>query len=141
MEPLTSAAIAVATVLATKALEKTGENLGDVLTQQVGQLVLLLKPHAPHTATAIELAPQQPLDIGQAVREVDSAAKTNPEFERAVREVAEAAKIETNPKLAEEIKKEAEKLKYQQPTVYNATKLADYIKNFFQGNTIIGGNF
>jgi hypothetical protein len=31
MEPLTTVAIAVATLLATKALEKIGENIGDTL--------------------------------------------------------------------------------------------------------------
>lgn len=144
MEPLTSAAIVVATVGLTKAWEKTVENVIDPLTKPVGDYLAtkvknfwpLLKQHAPDTASAIELAPQQPLDIGQAVLEVDSAAKANPEFERAVRELAEAAKADPNPEIAEKIKeieKEADKLKYQQPTIQNLAKLAEKIATFNQG--------
>ena len=44
--------------------------------------------------------------------------------------------VETEPLLKDLIKSCT-----QQPTVVNSQKLADEIKNVFQGNTIIGGTF
>ncbi|MFN6570072.1 hypothetical protein [Dendronalium sp. ChiSLP03b] len=101
MEPLTTAAIAVGSILATKALEKTGEQIGETLWNKTGQFLVTLKKQSPHTVTAIEQAPEQPLDYGKAVVEVESAAKANPEVAEAAQELAQAAKAEPNPKLAE----------------------------------------
>ncbi|MBN3870220.1 hypothetical protein [Nostoc sp. JL33] len=101
MEPLTTAAIAVGTIIATKALEKTGEKVGETLWDKTGKFLVTLKKHSPHTVAAIEKAPEQPLDYGKAVLEVESAAKANPEVAQAAQELAQAAKAEPNPKLAE----------------------------------------
>ncbi|NEU76266.1 hypothetical protein PI95_027995 [Hassallia byssoidea VB512170] len=101
MEPLTTAAIAIGTVVATKALEKTGEKVGEALWDKTGKFLVTLKKQSPHTVTAIEKAPEQPLDYGKAVVEVESAAKANPEVAEAAQELAAAAKAEPNPKLAE----------------------------------------
>ncbi len=101
MEPLTTAAIAIGTVVATKALEKTGEKVGEALWDKTGKFLVTLKKQSPHTVTAIEKAPEQPLDYGKAVVEVESAAKANPEVAQAAHELAAAAKAEPNPKLAE----------------------------------------
>ncbi|MBD2682301.1 MULTISPECIES: hypothetical protein [Nostoc] len=40
MEPLTAGAIAIATVIATKALEKTGEKVGETLWDKTGQFLI-----------------------------------------------------------------------------------------------------
>jgi hypothetical protein len=101
MEPLTTAAIAIGTVVATKALEKTGEKVGEALWDKTGKFLVTLKKQSPHTVTAIEKAPEQPLDYGKAVVEIESAAKANPEVAEAAQELAAAAKAEPNPKLAE----------------------------------------
>ncbi|OUL29805.1 hypothetical protein BV378_05335 [Nostoc sp. RF31YmG] len=101
MEPLTTAAIAIGSVMATKALEKTGENVGQALWDKTGEFLVTLKKHSPHTVVAIEKAPEQPLDYGKAELEVESAAKANPEVAQAAQELATAAKAETNPKFAE----------------------------------------
>ncbi|WP_193199718.1 hypothetical protein [Nostoc sp. MG11] len=101
MEPLTTAAIAVGTIIATKALEKTGEKVGEALWDKTGKFLVTLKKQSPHTVAAIEKAPEQPLDYGKAVLEVESAAKANPEVAKAAQELAAAAKAEPNPKLAE----------------------------------------
>ncbi|MGI2902741.1 hypothetical protein [Tolypothrix sp. VBCCA 56010] len=101
MEPLTTAAIAIGTVVATKALEKTGEKVGEALWNKTGKFLVTLKKQSPHTVTAIEKAPEQPLDYGKAVVEVESAAKANPEVAEAAQDLAAAAKAEPNPKLAE----------------------------------------
>ena len=59
------------------------------------------KKQSPDTVTAIEKAPEQPLDYGKAVLEVESAAKANPEVNRTMQELAAAAKAEPNPKFNE----------------------------------------
>lgn len=116
MEPLTIT-LAIATVLGTKALEKIGENLGDAVTQRVEKFRSLLKHESPDTASAIELAPEQPLDYGQAMLEVQSAADRNDELKQILTQLAAAAT--TNPKLAEYIQLEMKKLQSQQPSIQN----------------------
>ncbi|WP_373525768.1 hypothetical protein [Nostoc sp.] len=101
MEPLTTAAIAIGSIIATKALEKTGEKVGEALWDKTGKFLVTLKKHSPYTVAAIEKAPEQALDYGKAVLEVESAAKANPEVAQAAQELAAAAKAEPNPKLAE----------------------------------------
>jgi hypothetical protein len=101
MEPLSTAAIAIGTVIATKALEKTGENVGEALWNNVSNFLVTLNKHSPQTVVAIEKAPEQPLDYGKAVIDVESAAKASPEVNQAVQELAAAAKAETNSKFTE----------------------------------------
>ncbi|MEH2358311.1 hypothetical protein [Nostoc sp.] len=101
MEPLTTAAIAIGSIIATKALEKTGEKVSEAVWDKTGKFLVTLKKHSPYTVAAIEKAPEQPLDYGKAVLEVESAAKANPEVAQAAQELAAAAKAEPNPKLAE----------------------------------------
>ncbi|OUL35608.1 hypothetical protein [Nostoc sp. 106C] len=136
MEPLTTAAIAIGTVIATKALEKTGENVGQALWDKTGEFIVKLKKHSPHTVVAIEKAPDQPLDYGKAVLEVEAAAKANPEVAQVAQELATAAQAEPNPNFIQLIQQQADNLKSQpqQPNTINNQKLADEIKNVFQGN-------
>jgi hypothetical protein len=101
MEPLTTGAIAVATVLATKALEKIGENIGDTLSHKTQQFLELLKQRLPGTFAAIEKAPEQPLNYGQAVLEIETAATTDPNISQAIQELVAAAKAAQNPKIAD----------------------------------------
>ncbi|MDZ8225163.1 hypothetical protein [Nostoc sp. ChiVER01] len=98
---LETAAIAVGTIIATKALEKTTEKVTETLVDKIGKFLVTLKRQSPQTVLAIEKAPEQPLDYGKAVLEVQSAAKANPEVAQAMQELAAAAKAEPNPKLAE----------------------------------------
>ncbi|MEH2069996.1 MAG: hypothetical protein V7K47_17850 [Nostoc sp.] len=98
---LETAAIAVSTIIATKALEKTTEKLTETLLDKTGKFLVTLNKQSPHTVVAIGKAPEQPLDYGKAVLEVESAAKANPEVAQAMQELAQAAKAEPNPKLAE----------------------------------------
>ncbi|MEO0841683.1 MAG: hypothetical protein AAF063_22600 [Cyanobacteria bacterium J06643_5] len=122
MEPLSTAAIAIGSVVATKALEKTGEKIGEALWDKTGKFLVTLNKHSPHTITAIEKAPLQPLDYGKAIVEVEAAAKENPEVNQAMEEVAVAAKAETNPKIAEIV------------NMPNLQKLADKIVNYAAGD-------
>ncbi|MBO1061878.1 MAG: hypothetical protein HEQ14_13365 [Aphanizomenon flos-aquae CP01] len=122
MEPLTTVAIAVATLLATKALEKIGENIGDTLYNKTQQFSEWLKQRLPGTFAAIEQAPEQPLNYGQAVLEIETAAKTDPNISQVIQELTQLA--ETNPpkNLAEILKEiQAAFANSQQPqgTIFN----------------------
>jgi hypothetical protein len=134
MEPFTTAAIAIGSVVATKALEKTGEKVGETLWQQTGNFLNSLKKESPDTVTAIEKAPEQPLDYGKAVLEIEAAAKANPEVAQRMQELV--AMVETEPLLKNLV--DSIKSQTQQPTVINSQKLAEQIKNVFQGNTFTG---
>jgi hypothetical protein len=52
MEPLTSAAIAIATLIFTKAFEKPGEQLGVAVSTQAGKLLQLIR----QTVTLLQLS-------------------------------------------------------------------------------------
>ena len=122
MEPLTASAIAIGTVIATKALEKTGAKVGEALWEKTDKFLIKLKQQSPQTVTAIEKAPEQPLNYGKAVVEVESAAQTNPDVNQAMQELAAAAKAEPNPKIVEIV------------NMPNLQKLADKIVNYSQGD-------
>jgi hypothetical protein len=134
MEPFTTAAIAIGSVVATKALEKTGEKVGETLWQQTGNFLNSLRNESPDTVTAIEKASEQPLDYGKAVLETEAAAKANPEVAQRMQELV--AMVETEPLLKDLVN--SIKSQTQQPTVINSQKLAEQIKNVVQGNTFNG---
>ncbi|MDJ1182205.1 hypothetical protein [Roseofilum casamattae] len=132
METMLAAALALSTIVATKALERTGQRIGDAVVDRSSQVMDSLRSHSPETATAIEAAPQN-LDYPQVVETLKTLAENNPEVAQLFEELIAAAKADPNPKLSNFVS--------EQPTVYNAGKLAENIKNVFQGNTIIGGHF
>jgi ABC-type transporter Mla subunit MlaD len=122
MEPLTTVAIAVATLLATKALEKIGENIGDTLTHKTQQFSELLKQRLPGTFAAIEQAPEQPLNYGEAVLEIETAAKTDPNISQVIQELTQLA--ETNPpknlaEILKEIQAAFANSQHPQATIFN----------------------
>ncbi|BAZ27722.1 hypothetical protein NIES4074_01500 [Cylindrospermum sp. NIES-4074] len=131
---LTAVVTAVATILS-KPLEKIGENVGDFIWTQAGKLITQLrqKQQAPTLTASIEANEPPRLDYGQAVLELISAAKQDPEIAQAVLDV-EAAVNNDKSDTAKEIQKLAQEIK-SQPSVVNNAKLADEIKNVFQGNT------
>ncbi|MEH2347830.1 MAG: hypothetical protein V7K55_07480 [Nostoc sp.] len=118
---LETAAIAIGTIIATKALEKTTEKVTEVLLDKTGQFLVTLKKHSPDTVAAIEKAPDQPLDYGKAVLEVQSAAEANPEVAQAVEELA--LLTENNPpsnwaEILREIKASVEKSQQPYPSTF-----------------------
>jgi hypothetical protein len=83
----------------TKAIEKTGETLGEKALEQGGKLMQLLKRKSPDTASAIEVAAQNPELVEHKpeeystpvlVEKVQKAAKLDPEIAEAVQSVANA---------------------------------------------------
>ncbi len=132
MEPILTAALAIGTILTTKALEKGGEKLGEAVVDRSGKVLASLRNKSPETVTAIEIAPAE-LDYAKTLETIKFEADRDPQFAKLLQELVAAAQTDPNPKLSNLIS--------QQPTVYNAQKLADNIKNVFQGSTIIGGTF
>jgi hypothetical protein len=131
MDPASLTAATIATLILTKASEKTGEKLGEAVSALGGKLLSLLQRKSPTTAAAIakvaqqpELAEQQPADYGTAVlvQQVEQAAAADAEVQQAVQEVADAVRSQTS-------------------TVQNLAKLADKIGiNIQGGNTTFSGN-
>ncbi|EGJ30136.1 MULTISPECIES: hypothetical protein [Moorena] len=147
MEPLAAAVVAISTVLATKALEKTGENVGQVVWDQTNQFVESLRNQSPDTVMAIEQAPEQPLDYAEVVLELEAAAKQNPEVAQSMERLVTTVDAETLPNLEEILEKITKALESQQAKRdnYNIEKV-DNQGNFVQGksinqdNTNIGGS-
>ncbi|NEP22482.1 hypothetical protein [Moorena sp. SIO3I6] len=145
MEPLAAAVVAIYTVLATKALEKTGENVGQVVWDQTSQFVESLRNQSPDTVMAIEQAPGVPLNYAEVVLEVEAAAKQNPEVAQAIDGLVTTVDAEALPNL-ESIRQEIIKaLESHQATSdnYNIENVIENVENFAkgdinQGNTNIG---
>ena len=94
MEPVSLTAAAIATLVITKAFEKTGEVLGEKAWDEGEKLLVLLKRKEPSTAKVIEQAKTQPLDYGQAYligQQVEEAAKKDDEIAQAVAALAKEA--------------------------------------------------
>ncbi len=137
MEPLTTAAIAIGSIIATKALEKTGEKVSEALWDKTGKFIVTLKKQSPHTVTAIEKAPEQPLDYGKAVVEVESAAIANPEVNQAMQDLALLTENNPPSNLAEilkEIKAAVEKSQQSYPSSF--TQNIEKAINAAQNQTI-----
>ncbi|MGD1698731.1 hypothetical protein [Dapis sp. BLCC M229] len=109
MEPITILT-ALAAVLGTKALEKTGENIGQVVWDKSAKLMKYLKQESPGAIAAIEQASEQPLDYGQAVLEMQEAAE-NPDVAQTIQELAAAVEENSHPKLTEVVAEIREALK------------------------------
>ncbi len=143
MEPLMTAVVAVGSIVSTKALEKTGQKLGEIFCDKTGHFLSSLRQESPETVTAIEQAHERSLDYGKTIPEVENLIKIYPQVAQAAQDLEEAARNEPNINIEQIIEDIINKLKSSstQPTVANNTKLADSIKNVFQGNTFIGGTF
>lgn len=138
MEPLLAAALALGTVLGTKALEKTGEKVGETLWDKTEQLLTNLKQESPTTVTAIESARDRPLNYSQIIPEIQAAAEKRPALWAQIEELAALGQQE--PKIHPYIQ-EVEIHLRSNPSVVNNSKLADEIKNLFQGSTFYNTTF
>jgi DNA segregation ATPase FtsK/SpoIIIE-like protein len=130
MEPFTTAAIAIGSVVATKALEKTGEKVGETLWQQTGNFLNSLRNESPDTVTAIEKAPERPLDYGKAVLETEAAAKANPEVAQRMQELVATAETEPLPNLEAILNQIANALKSQPSEQKIYIKTIEKLVNF-----------
>ncbi len=135
---LTVVVNAIASILWNKAQEKIGENIGDAVWTQSDKLIdkLRKKNKLPLLTATVEANETQRLDYGQAVLELKAAAEQDPEIAQAVVDVEAAIKNDQS-ETGKEIQKLVEQIT-SNPSVVNNAKLADEIKNVFQGNTFSG---
>ena len=141
MEPLTLAATAIAATILTKFWEKTGEKLSEELFEKSEEFYRSLKKKAPETASAIEKAPQAPMEYGQAVLEVQAIAQRDTELANHMQVLAIAAQQEPNAALQQVIQEVLTTLQNQPPTVQNVGKVAEKIGLLVQGGTVNIQNF
>src|ERR671933_1588802 len=95
MDPATLSAAAIATLVITKAFEKTGEVLGEKALEQGGKLVQLLQERFPKASTALARVEEKPEDWGEAVLEVEAAAKKDEEVKATVDAIANEVKSQS----------------------------------------------
>ena len=93
MEPLTTTtAVALATVITTKALEKIGEHIGGVICTKTNEFLKLLKKESPNIAEEIEKADEGSFDYTKILPEVVSLSKNNQELIKLINELANLSK-------------------------------------------------
>jgi hypothetical protein len=95
MDPATLSAAAIATLVITKAFEKTGEVLGEKALKQGGKLVQLLQKRFPKASTALARVEEKPEDWGEAVLEVEAATKKDEEVKATVDAIADEVKSQS----------------------------------------------
>jgi len=102
-DPITLSAATIATLIATKAFEKTGEQLSDKVWGLVGNFVTSLKRKDPQTAMAIEkvaaqpaLAEQEPDNYSPTIlaEKVEEVAMIDPDIKATMEVLANAARPE-----------------------------------------------
>lgn len=131
MDPLTAASIAFFTSVLVKTSDKASDRFSDAVIDTTGNFFKRLRQTSPQTANAIELAQEKPLDYGQAVLEVEAAAKTDSELAQAVQAVGMAAS--SDPELRETINAVNDK----SWNIQNFSKLAEKIANVYQAPVTI----
>ncbi len=90
MDFVAQAAKIVITILGTKALERIGTKLPDILTEKIRKFTASLEQISPDTAKALKLAPEQPLNSDRVEREIIAAARNNPEFKEILLDLEKA---------------------------------------------------
>lgn len=144
MEPLLTAALALGTIIGTKALETSTEKTVVTLLDKTKQFLTNLKQESPTTVTAIESAPATPLNYSEIIPAIQAAAdqaasEKRPELWAQIEELAALGLQE--PKISPHIQKAVNHLIQSNPSIVNNSKLADEIKYLFQGNTIINPTY
>jgi hypothetical protein len=114
MDPITVAMIAL-TLIATKATEKVGENLGDSVIVATKNLLGILRQKSPDIVMRLEAGADAPHVIdAEIVEEVQRVAEADPELQEALNATAQA-------------------MQQQFGGVINQGKLAEKIGFVFQG--------
>ena len=133
METLTTAAIAVGTLILKQVFEKTGDKLSEAVTNQIGTLMQLLKKKLlPKTEAIAQAEPSA--DFKQAVLELETAANTDDEISQVILGVEAAVKAD--PELLQKIQTTARVVQYEPTLIQNNTKLAEKIGLVVQGGIV-----
>jgi len=89
MDPITVAAIAL-TLIATKATEKVGENLGEGVIAATKNLLGILRQKSPDTVMRIESGDDPYVIDAEIIEEVQRVAEADPEVKEALNATAQA---------------------------------------------------
>lgn len=90
MDPITVATIAL-TLIATKATEKIGENLGEGVIAASKNLLGILRQKSPDTVRRLESGADEPYVIdAEIIEEVQRVAEADPEVKEALNATAQA---------------------------------------------------
>ena len=138
MEPLSSVAVVISSLIVTKAFEKTGEKLGEVFTEHLGKFISLIKRKALPKTQAVQ-EKSQAANYDEAVKELETATQTDTELETAVKELAQM--VESDPFLLEKVHNTAVLVKDSPNIIHNQTQLAEKIGLVVQGGTVNIENF
>jgi hypothetical protein len=100
--------------------------------EQTEKFLTSLKQVSPDTVTAIEKAPEQPLDYGQAILEVESVAKTSPELSQIITDLVDIVESQPLPNLKDILNNIAKGLQSQSSGQKTYIKTIEKIVNFSQ---------
>jgi len=122
VEPISSlTAVTIATLIATKAFEKSGEKVTETVWDLVGKFLAVIRKKDSTTAIAIEAAAQTPELSEQQTKDltvkVEALAENDPEIQQAARAIQTAVQAQAG-------------------AIVNLTKLADKIGVVNQGTII-----
>jgi predicted metal-dependent hydrolase len=112
-DPITLSAAAIATLIATKALEKTGGTLSDKLWSQAEKFIAALRKHDRATAEAIDRAAADPQVLSseqqaELIQKVEAAVQANPDLLQEAQTIQAA--VQSQPALVMNLNKLAEKI-------------------------------
>lgn len=138
MEPLSSAAVVISSLIVTKAFEKTGEKLGEIFTDRLGKLISLIQQKALPKTQAVQ-GKSEAANYDEAVKELESATQADAELETAVKAFAQM--VESDPFLLEKVRNTAVLVKDSPNIIHNQTQLAEKIGLVVQGGTVNIENF
>jgi hypothetical protein len=118
--------------IATKAIEKTGDKLGE----DFYDFMVKLRQKSPKTASAIEESAEKPLDYNTTIIDVQACIIDDPEFKNIIDELAQLAENIQDPTIQAEIEKAKVAVQNLNLTNFpNVQKLADKI-----GQVNLGGS-
>lgn len=138
MEPLSSAAVVISSLIVTKAFEKTGEKLGEVFADRLGKFINLVKGKALPKTQAVE-AKAEAANYEEAVTELELATKSDTELNAVVLELAQT--VESDPSLLEKVRNTTVLVQDEPTIIQNQTKLAEKIGLVVQGGEVNIENF
>ncbi|MEH2462352.1 hypothetical protein [Nostoc sp.] len=94
MEPLSTTAIAILSLISTRALEKIGEAVGKKLSEQSGELLKKIKLKSPNTADVLESANLQTNNLVKVIHEVELIANNDEEFAQKLNQIRDLTRDE-----------------------------------------------
>ena len=125
---LTTSAVSLGTVIATKAYDKAGDLVIDTVFDKAKKFLQTLRQKSPETVTAIEQVDEQPLDYGRVVLEIEAAARSNSEVAEAMQELSAAAKAQPISGLDKILPKIIKSIESKSSRIENYEKVAEEIR-------------